>query len=481
MVMAGCPAGAQQSAEVEVDTGHPLHAVDRRIYGHHLEHFGRIIQGGLWAELLRNQKFYPIDPNRSQVAEPWRPEPDRSDVSFVIDRSETLDGISSQRISVFGKGERWRGISQSGFDILGGREYVAYAWIRSQPSSASVSFRLESRGGQVAAHGEATLTEGDFRRYEVHLRPDRDLRPAVFRIAFNTPGAQWIGAASLMPADNVDGVRRDVYELLTRLKPPIFRWPGGGYTDSYDWRKAIGPRDRRPPQDLLPFGQPLGYDNGMDPNDFGTVEFLELCRRLGAEPYISANFGSGSPEMAASWVEYCNGPASSAWGRRRAENGHAEPWGVHSWSIGNEIWAPFEPGFTNGNGYVALFLPMARAMRHASRILPSPLPRSDNSTKPTGTIGISRCLRMPGSRSTFCRCIIITPPDLFPLLSRTIRWRCTRLSWLSRTRLNNACARQSRWWTATPEDERRSCYRSMSGTSGIGITRYRRKSPSDPW
>jgi alpha-N-arabinofuranosidase len=361
--MAACPAGAQQSAEVEVDAGHVLHAVDRRIYGHHLEHFGRIIQGGLWAELLRNRKFYPIDPNRSQVAEPWRPEPDRSDVSFVIDRSETLDGISSQRVSVFGKGDRWRGISQSGFDILGGREYVAYAWIRAQPASASVSFRLESPGGQVAAHVEAKLTEGDFRRYEVHLRPDRDLRPAVFRIAFNAPGAQWIGAASLMPADNLDGVRRDVYELLTRLKPPIFRWPGGGYTDSYDWRKAIGPRDRRPPQDLLPFGQPLGYDNGMDPNDFGTDEFLELCRRLGAEPYISANFGSGSPEMAASWVEYCNGPASSPWGRRRAENGHAQPWGVHSWSIGNEIWGPFEPGFSNGNGYVAFYLPMARAMR----------------------------------------------------------------------------------------------------------------------
>jgi len=363
LLILSLPAAAQESAEVAVDVAHPLHAIDRRIYGHHLEHFGRVIQGGLWAELLQNRKFYPIDPDRSQVADPWKPEADRSDISYVIDRSETLDGISSQRVSLFEARRRWRGISQTGFDVLAGREYVAEAWIRAKPASASVSFRLESSDGQVAAHAEATLIEGDFRRYEVRLRPDRDLRPAVFRIAFNSPGAQWIGAASLMPADNIDGVRRDVFDLLVRLKPSILRWPGGGYTDSYDWRKAIGPRERRPPQDLLPFGQPFGYDHGMDPNDFGTDEFLRLCERLGAQPYISANFGSGTPEMAAAWVEYCNGPATSTWGRRRAQDGHPRPWGVHSWSVGNEIWGPMEPGHTNAQGYVAFFLPIARAMR----------------------------------------------------------------------------------------------------------------------
>ena len=357
-------ASAQQSADVTVDVAHPLHAVDRRIYGQHIEHFGRVIQGGLWAELLRNRKFYPIDSDRSQVAEPWKPEVDRSDVSYVIDRSVTLDGISSQRVSVFGESGRWRGISQTGFDVLGGKEYVAYAWIRAQPASGGVSFVLESTDGRTAAHAEAPLLEGDFRRYEVRLRPDRDLRPAVFRIAFNSPGAQWIGAASLMPGDNIDGIRRDVFELVSLMKPTVFRWPGGGYTDSYDWRKAIGQRDRRPPQDLLPFGQPLGYNHGMDPNDFGTDEFLRLCERLGVEPYISANFGSGTPEMAAAWVEYCNGPANSTWGHRRAENGHPKPYGVHLWSVGNEIWGPFESGFSNAEGYAAFFLPIARSMRH---------------------------------------------------------------------------------------------------------------------
>jgi alpha-N-arabinofuranosidase len=358
------PGLAQIRADVQVDTRVRLHKIDPRIYGHFVEHFGRVVQGGLWAELLQNRKFYPIDPDRAQVAAPWKPESDRSQVSYVIDRSLSLDGIPSQRVSLFGDSRAWRGISQTGFDALGGKEYVAYAWIKAEPAQQSVSFRLETAQGEVAAHAEAALQPGDWQKYEVRLQPDRDLRPAVFRIAFDAPGAKWIGAASLMPTDNISGMRQDVLELVKNLAPTIIRWPGGGYTDSYDWRKAIGPRDRRPPQAILPFGQPCGYDHGMDPSDFGTDEYLRFRELIGAEPYISANFGSGTPEMAAAWVEYCNGPADSKWGSRRAANGHPEPYRVKHWSIGNEIWGyPFESGNTNTEGYATYYVPMAKAMR----------------------------------------------------------------------------------------------------------------------
>jgi len=61
-----------------------------------------------------------------------------------------------------------------------------------------------------------------------------------------------VGAASLMPGDNVQGFRRDVLTLVKAMGPPIIRWPGGGYADCYDWRKAIGPRDQRPPVPFFP-------------------------------------------------------------------------------------------------------------------------------------------------------------------------------------------------------------------------------------
>ncbi len=360
----GPASSAQITAEVRVNAQKPLHKIDRRICGQFVEHFGRIINGGLWAELLRNRKFYPIDPHRRQVADPWMSEQNRSTVSYAVDRWVSLNGVSSQRVLPFGESQAWRGISQTGFDVLAGKEYVAYAWIKTDRVDQNVAFRLESPDGVVSAHAEVPLRSGDWKKYETTLKPDRDLRPAVFRIAFNRAGIKWIGAASLMPADNVNGLRRDVLELVKSMAPPVIRWPGGGYPDCYDWSRAIGARDRRPPQPILPFGQPYGYDHGMDPNDFGTDEYLRFCALIGAEAYITANFGSGTPEMAASWVEYCNGSADSKWGAIRAANGRREPYLVKNWSIGNEIWLdPAQVGHATAEGYATYYVPIARAMK----------------------------------------------------------------------------------------------------------------------
>lgn len=158
-------------AEFSVDLTGPRQTIDRRIYGQFLEHFGRMIQGGLWAELLRNRKFYPIDPDRTQVAQPWRPEADLTNISYVIDRFVSLDGISSQRVSLFGDSQTWRGLSQSGFDLRGGKEYTASAWIKAERPGQRVSFRIESANGQFPAQAEAEIKGEGWERYEVRLRP----------------------------------------------------------------------------------------------------------------------------------------------------------------------------------------------------------------------------------------------------------------------------------------------------------------------
>ena len=181
---------AQIRADLRVTPGTPLHKIDPHIYGQFLEHFGRVINAGLWAELLRNRKFYPVDPDRSHVADPWKPESDLSAVSYVIDRSITLDGISSQRVSTFGKKSSWRGIRQTGFDLLGGKEYVAYAWIRAGSVNGNVSFRLESTEGVTAAHAEARLETGDWKKYEVRLTLDRDLLTGRFPSCLRRSGSK---------------------------------------------------------------------------------------------------------------------------------------------------------------------------------------------------------------------------------------------------------------------------------------------------
>ncbi len=145
-------AQAQIRARLHVDTDTTLNSINPGIYGQFIEHFGRVVNGGVWAELLRNRKFYPVDPDRTNLADPWLPEKDRNAVSYVIDPSISLDGISSQRITTFGNTHAWRGIHQTGFDLVGGKEYIAYAWISAGPGGGNVSFRLESADGTIAAH-----------------------------------------------------------------------------------------------------------------------------------------------------------------------------------------------------------------------------------------------------------------------------------------------------------------------------------------
>jgi alpha-N-arabinofuranosidase len=360
------PVSAQTAADVSVDTRTILHAVDPGIFGQFIEHYGRVIEHGLWAELLQNRKFYPFEAvGQMNVAAPWTADPDAKDVSYAIDHLVSVDGVSSQRLVLSGRATTWRGIRQSGFEVLGEKEYAGHAWIKADPASQSVTFALESPEGAALARSEASLKTADWHRYDFKLTPAPGLHAAVFRIAFNQPGVIWIGSVSLMPADNIDGLRRDVVELARTTAPPVLRWPGGGFADTYDWRKAIGPRDQRPPQSVGIYANRLGYDSQVDPDDFGTEEFMQFCKLIGARPYLTVNFGSATPDLARDWVEYCNGPAESKWGARRAENGHREPYQVKDWGVGNESWLSIEPGHSTPEGYGVYFNQFASAMRRA--------------------------------------------------------------------------------------------------------------------
>ena len=134
-----------------------------------------------------------------------------------------------------------------------------------------------------------------------------------------------------------DGFREDVVSLLADLDMPVLRWPGGCFADDYHWEDGIGPQEERPRRRNLFWGQ----GREMIPeesNNFGTDEFLELCERIGAEPYLAANVGSGDPQEAANWVEYCNYDGDTELADRRRENGRDEPYEVKYWGLGNENW-----------------------------------------------------------------------------------------------------------------------------------------------
>jgi len=126
--------------------------------------------------------------------------------------------------------------------------------------------------------------------------------------------------------------REDVVQALRAIKIPNLRWPGGCFADYYHWKDGIGPIERRPTVVNNNWGG-VTEDNGV-----GTHEFLELTQKLGAEPFIVGNVGSGSVQEMSEWWEYINHPGASPMADLRRRNGRAEPWNVHFWGIGNESW-----------------------------------------------------------------------------------------------------------------------------------------------
>ena len=147
----------------------------------------------------------------------------------------------------------------------------------------------------------------------------------------------WVGQNSKIP--NVAGIRKQFIDDMKRIAAPNLRWPGGCFADGYHWRDGIGPLSRRPRtynywQNQMPAGT---YT--VESNHFGTHEFIRLCREVGAEPYLAANMGSGSPQEFHDWITYCNAPAGAlSLADERAANGDKDPFRVRYWGVGNESW-----------------------------------------------------------------------------------------------------------------------------------------------
>ena len=160
---------------------------------------------------------------------------------------------------------------------------------------------------------------------------------------------------------NTDGIRNDIIAALQKLKVPVLRWPGGCFADTYHWKDGVGARKNRPRMINTWWG------GITEDNSFGTHDFLNMCERIGAEPYLAGNVGSGTVQDLSQWVQYVNEDGLSPMPVWRKANGRDKPWGVKYFGVGNEAWgcggnmsaeyysniyrqyATFMTGWSNGN------------------------------------------------------------------------------------------------------------------------------------
>jgi alpha-N-arabinofuranosidase len=363
----------QASPAVEVDASMVDGRISPVLYGQFIEFMFEGVKYGLHAEMIRDRGFEET-PDATGLSRYWQRYPDdRVDdyaMSFKRDDGVAYPEVKPSEATTGGHSMRFElkrgviahhGLYQPRVNVRQGLDYHGYIWARADSFQGAITAALEADAdaGRVYAAERIGDVSGGWTKYSFTLRPDTADALARFVIAFEGQGTVWIDQASLMPDDARDGIRPDVFDKVKQLEPAFIRWPGGNVAQDYHWQWGVGPRDARPSWINL------SWRNEVESGDLGTGEFIRFARSVGAEPSLTVNVeGRGATaEEAAAWVEYCNGPASSTYGAKRAADGHPEPYRVRYWEIGNEIWGNWVRGHSDAATYARNLTRYAAAMR----------------------------------------------------------------------------------------------------------------------
>lgn len=374
------------------------------LFGSNLEHTRSCLYTGLSAQMVRNRKFAGKPTACEGCAMEWFPLGKRA--VFALDEPYTRHGegyhmkrnTECNSVSIFNpfQGET-AGLGQHGIAISQGQPYLFGMVVKTQnPVEFAVSL-TDRAGKKVYCRTTFTGEGADWTRFEVELTPQAADPDADLRICWEEAGHVCVGAISLLPKDHFHGMRRDVVEAMKELGIKVLRWPGGNFAGEFNWMDGLLPVDMR-----APFQSYLGLETqphtmGYDYSEINTDDFIALCREIGAEPFITINPCWNTPEENAAWVEYCNGDASTPYGKLRAQRGHQEPYNVQLWSLGNEFGYGHMEGDNTPSGYCQIALENGKKMLEASPNLSlcssGPYPNkewAELSAKPLG--GISQMI-----------------------------------------------------------------------------------------
>jgi len=349
------------------------------VYGQFIEHLGRCIYGGIWAEMLEDRKFFfPVDGNREGwgmhqgnetswegdgkpyeilEASPWQiigpPE------GVFMSRENPFCGEQDCAV-ILDKEGGLRGIAHPRLEVIAGNTYEGYVYLRCEGTvdQAEAVLQWGPDTGQEAACPLEGIT-GEFRRFPFQLTAGGSDTHARLAFRFSGKGRIFIAAPSLMPDNHVDGFRPDTLALMRKLDAPIYRWPGGNFVSGYNWRDGIGDKNKRPPRKNPAW-------TGIEHNDVGIHEFMRLCELIHTEPFIALNTGLGDIESAVAEVAYITGSANSEEGKKRAANGRKEPWKAVWWAVGNEMYGFWQLGHMPLEEYVKKHNAVVDAIRHVS-------------------------------------------------------------------------------------------------------------------
>ena len=376
LAAAACPLGplsqAQQSATViSVDAAHPGAAISPQMFGIFFEDINFAADGGLYPELVKNRSFEFQEPLTG-----WHEIMGFSDKG--LDRPKGELGIHTEaplnpmnphylRARVYEPGYGFYNTGYRGIGVSSGAEYRFSAYLRSS-GPKSIRATLTDDEGHEIGSGKLEGFDGSWKRYETVIRANSTVQHARLNLFLDDTGSVDLDMVSLFPVDTwknrPNGLRKDLVQLLYDMHPGFVRFPGGCIVEGrqlvtrYRWKTTVGDItqrktiinrwndefDQRPAPDYF---QSFGL---------GFYEYFQLAEDIGARPLPILNCGMAcqfnTSETAAldqldeyvqdalDLIDFANGPATSPWGKLRAEMGHPEPFHLEMIGVGNEQWGP---------------------------------------------------------------------------------------------------------------------------------------------
>ena len=336
-------------ATVKVDASKVKCPVSRDLWGIFFEDIDLSLDGGVYAELVRNRSFEDGHGDPKAALGFWREE---GGAKMELSAAQPLSAKNRHSLKV--SAPAGGGVSNEGYFGVAARPGIDYRLsIAVRGDEGTLLVALESADGKAVSTVARVRAGGEWKTETAAIQGVSHDPGARLAIRSEKGGTFCIDCVSLFPSDTYGTTglfRRDLMERLAALKPSFVRFPGGCWVEgdtmkqAYRWKKTIGSVWERPTQWNL-----WGY---WSTHGVGFHEYLLICEELGAKPLFCINAGMSHKENvpmdkmdefvqdALDCIEYCNGPADSKWGAVRAAAGHPEPFNLEYLEIGNENGGP---------------------------------------------------------------------------------------------------------------------------------------------
>ena len=369
------------SSNIDVDVSEVVAEIQPTMYGIFFEDINFAIDGGLYAELVKNRSFEFDKPLRG-----WTVLKDEGlGVRTLPMNTGNPRNPRYLRVQIDDSGSG-AGLSNEGFRGMGIKKDVPHDFsvqVRGVEGDVSaIRIELLSAEGEVIGEGRVEGITEEWQTLETTFTPNRTEEKATMNIWFEGEGTVDMDMVSLFPTDTwkgrKKGLRADLVQMLADMDPGFLRFPGGCIVEGFDlsqryqWKNTVGDIDER----VVTINRwNFEFDHRPAPDYYqsfgvGFYEYFLLAEDLGAEPMpiincgMACQFNTGELvpldelepyiQDALDLIEFANGSVNTKWGSLRADMGHPEPFNMKMIGVGNEQWGP---------QYIERYVPMVKAIK----------------------------------------------------------------------------------------------------------------------